>query len=133
MKRPHERFEALAGALLLDEASPAERAEFALHAEGCAACARDLEEGAPALAALARARDVETWRPVLLDAAVRRIEGHRRWRSRLTVNALVFAFALAFVLHVGVVTGLGAQTVAFLRAAGAIVVAQRAVLTNRAP
>ena len=119
----HARYEVLAGALLLNEATPAERAEFGLHAAACASCAASYAGAAAASIALHEAHAAESWRPYLRDAVMERIERHRAWRLRLTVNGLALAAGLVFALHVGVVTGLGARAVDLMRVAGSTVVA----------
>lgn len=119
----HDRFEVLAGALVLNEASPAERAEFALHAAACTVCSGAYADAADAASLLQTAHEAETWRPHLRDAVLERIERRRGWRVRFTFNSLAIAAGLVFVLHVGFVTGLGARAVDFMRAAGGTVVA----------
>jgi hypothetical protein len=75
MKRAlaHDRFDALAGAVMLGEATEAERASFAAHAGDCVLCCDVADGAAGVLDAVERARAAETWRPSLDDAVGRRI------------------------------------------------------------
>jgi hypothetical protein len=102
----HARFEALAGAVMLGEATDAERERFAEHAACCAAC-RDDAEAMPAFRrTVERARDAETWRPSVDDAVGRRIRASQRSRFGVTIGALGWAVALSIVLNVAFVSGL---------------------------
>jgi hypothetical protein len=105
----HDRYEALAGAVYLGEASDAERGAFARHAAVCDACRLDLEAAPPLRAAIAGARDAETWRPSVDDAVARRIREARSSRFGITVGALGWAVALSIVLNVAVVSGLSGR------------------------
>jgi hypothetical protein len=104
--RDHARFEALAGAVMLGEATETERERFAEHAATCAACRDDAEAMPVFRRTLARARDAETWRPSVDDAVGRRIRASQRSRFHVTIGALGWAVALSIVLNVAFVSGL---------------------------
>jgi hypothetical protein len=104
----HDRFEVLAGAVILGEASDVERAQFAAHAASCPRCG---PAGADAgvHAAIARAREAETWRPAIGDPVARRIRESGSSRFRSTVGALGAAVALSLALNVGFASGLSSR------------------------
>lgn len=111
----HERFEALAVAHALGEASAAERAEFAAHARGCRTCADDAA-GALAMANLiAGARDEERWQPQLDGALETRLAGRRVQRSQQTFAVLGYAVAASFVLNIAFVGGFAGRALDALR------------------
>lgn len=105
MIRFHARYEALAGALLLGEATDSERAEYAAHAAQCAACPGLLECDTTVTAHLARARDAETWRPALAEGLLARIRERHARRWRFAVGAVSYGAAFVVVLNVAVVSG----------------------------
>jgi hypothetical protein len=108
----HDRFESLAGAMALGEATIEERAAFAAHAAGCALCRQDVIEdaaGTSPLAAVGIARDDETWRPAVDRAVVARIREGSAKRSRLTVGALGWGAALSIAVNVAFITGINGQ------------------------
>ncbi len=102
----HARFEALAGAVMLGEATETERERFAEHATSCAACRDDAEAMPLFRRTLARARDAETWRPSVDDAVGRRIRASQRSRFRVTIGALGWGVALSIVINVAFISGL---------------------------
>ncbi len=107
----HDRFESLAGALALGEATDDERAAFAAHAANCALCRQDLDLAASSspLASLGAARDAETWRPTVDRALVARIRDQSAKRWRFTVGALGWGAALSIAINVAFVSGLTAE------------------------
>lgn len=104
MNRSHARYESLAGAIALGEATQTERDEFLGHAAGCALCS-----GVPAerdlLRAIEAGREAETWRPSVDRAVLARIHDTRKQRSRFTVGALGWAAAISIAVNVAFVTG----------------------------
>ena len=108
----HDRYESLAGAIALGEATLEEREAFAAHAVECALCRQDLAEdaaGTSPLATVASARADETWRPSLDRAIVARLRERSAKHSRFTVSALGWGAALSIVVNVAFVTGLSGQ------------------------
>ena len=132
----HARFEALAGALLLNEAGERERAEFEAHARECARCAGDaasLGAGLREFVASAAAR--ETWQPsVARDVSVRIAESRQK-RVRFAVGSLGYAVAASIVLNVAFVSGFGGRAIEALRVAPEFRYAttQRLTLERRPP
>lgn len=114
--RGHERFEALCGAILLGEASEAERAEYSRHAVVCPRCDADTDATrTEVLTAFAVARELETWRPDTREAVSRRIEQGRSVAQRWTANALGCAIVLSIVLNAAVASGTAQRAVSALR------------------
>jgi len=105
MKWRHTRYEVLAGAMLLGEASESERDEFIAHAATCPLCDERMASDGSALRRLALLRDEETWRPALTEAVLTRIRERRAKRWRFAFGAVSYGGALAVVLNVVVVTG----------------------------
>ena len=103
----HDRFESLAGAVALGEASPQERAAFDVHASTCEVCRDDAASGAFVVARVADAHRSETWRPS--QPIVERIRSRRSGRARFTLGALGWAVAGSLVLNVALAGGLGAR------------------------
>ena len=116
--RGHDAFEALAGALALDEATPEERAAFAAHAAGCANCRADAADAETVARALAAARDEERWRASLDHLVVGRIRDARARRSTVTLGALGWAVAASIVLNVAVATGFTGRLASAFRDSG---------------
>jgi hypothetical protein len=134
MMRGHARFEALAGAVALGEATAAEAEDFARHAPACISCSADLGGAAP-LAALERLRDEEAWRPAVDAAVLERIRDRRTRRSRFTLNALTYGVVISIVLNVLLVGGVGAPLMHILHpsiAPPADVAWQRLTIEHRA-
>jgi hypothetical protein len=100
----HARFESLYGAIVLDEATQAERDEYARHAADCALCDDETTSGA-LLAAIAAERDTETWRPSVDRRVVTRIREMHSKHSRFTVGLLGWAAAASIAVNVFFVTG----------------------------
>jgi TonB family protein len=92
------RAEILAGAIALGEASEAEREEYRQHIATCASCLgalggeREIER---VMAAVAQARDAETWEPLPRRAGER--SRARAWRAGLSV--LAAALVISFAAH----------------------------------
>ncbi len=104
MNRSHARFESLEGAILLGEASEAERDEFAAHARACPLC-EDVPAPGALVDAVATARDGESWRPSVDRPILARIRDERMKRSRFAVGALGWAAACSIAINVAFVTG----------------------------
>ncbi|MBD5604249.1 MAG: zf-HC2 domain-containing protein, partial [Candidatus Eremiobacteraeota bacterium] len=109
MKGDHGRFEALAGAVVLGEATAAERAAFDVHASTCATCAEDLARAPLARAAIERAGAAETWRPSIGSLVLGRIRDGRRSRFRTTIGALGWAVAVSIVFNVALASGIASR------------------------
>jgi hypothetical protein len=105
----HDRFDALLAAVVLGEASHAERADFADHAVACEACRAEADAAPTVLNAIVDARDAETWRPAIDRAVLGRIRDSRSSRFRVTIGALGWAVALSIVLNLAFASGLSAR------------------------
>ncbi len=103
----HDRFESLAGAVMLGEATPHERASFDAHAASCDRCRADVSDGALVTARIALASESERWRPA--QPIVERLRSRRSARARVTLGALGWAVALSLVINVAFVSGIGAR------------------------
>ncbi len=114
----HDRFEALAGAVMLGEASDAERAAFAAHVPACAECRADAAAAPVLVRAIEAARDAETWRPRVDRAVLGRIRDSRSSRFRVTIGALGWAIALSIVLNVALASGLSGHFLGAFRETG---------------
>lgn len=111
----HRRIETIAGAIALGEASDAERLEYREHLSQCARCLNDLAgefELERSGAAIAAARDSETWTPDVQDSVLQRI---RRPSPAFRVGASIFAGALAvsLIVHLVAVAGVARLTPTF--------------------
>jgi TonB family protein len=92
------RAEILGGAIALGEASEAEREEYRQHIATCASCLRLLggeREIERVMAAVAQAREGETWDPLPRRPGER--SGARLWRTGAAI--LAAAIAISFGLH----------------------------------
>ena len=102
----HVRFETLAGAIALGEATEEEQAEWAAHA---AVCVRCRDHGAGELIAvrnrIVAEREAETWRPSLRSGLMTRIRDERLRRSRVTLRVLCWSVAVSIALDAGFVSG----------------------------
>lgn len=105
MMRGHDVFEALSGAVMLGEATPAEVAAFDAHAIACATCRTDADSGVRAIASMARARAEETWRPSVTGLVLERIARTRVRGARRTIGAFGWAIALSLVANVAFASG----------------------------
>ncbi len=103
----HDRFEILAGAVMLGEATPSERAAFDAHAQTCDRCCADAGDGAYVAAQILRASESERWRPS--QPIVDRLRARRSTRARVTLGALGWSVALSLVLNLVFVSGIGAH------------------------
>ncbi len=101
----HDRFEALAGAIALGEATPSERELFACHAAECGRCRADVCAAASFAELIDGARAAERWRPAVDDGVLRRIRESRRTRARATIGALGWCVALSLAVDVACATG----------------------------
>ncbi len=110
--RDHDCFEALAGAVMLGEASEAERESFAAHERECAGCGLDVGYAAAKTAAVERARDGETWRPSVTTALLERIADSRGRRERRTIGAFGWAIALSIAINAAFATGMSGRLLA---------------------
>lgn len=108
MNRGHARFESLEGAILLGEATAAEREEYALHARQCSLCCAEPVHGALP-AAVGAGRDAETWRPSVDRPVLARVRDERMRRSRFAVGALGWAAACSIAVNVAFVTGVAGR------------------------
>jgi anti-sigma factor RsiW len=132
--RGHARYEALAGALVLGEATDAERTEFARHARTCAACAADAEELPATAAALRAARDEERWQAPVAAALGARLAATRERSGRRTFGTLGLAIAGSVALNVAFAGGYAGRWLDGLRVTAppdAPVVATRLTLDVR--
>ena len=95
-----ERAEILAGAIALGEATDSERAEYRGHVASCASCIESLggeREIERVMATVVRARDMETWEPVIAPPwHVAARSRNRAWRMG------AMAAGIALVASVGV-------------------------------
>ncbi|MDQ2908594.1 MAG: zf-HC2 domain-containing protein [Candidatus Eremiobacteraeota bacterium] len=106
MRSDHGRFEALAGALALGEATTEERDHFEAHAAECATCRAATADDLVGMRELiVTAREEETWRPSLGSALMTRIRDERLRRSRLTLRVLGWSVALSLALDAAFVSG----------------------------
>jgi hypothetical protein len=103
--RGHARFEALAGALDLGEATDDERAAYDAHAASCPRCTGGALAG-EVVAAIERARDDETWRPQVRAGVSTAIDRSRVRRARTTANLLVCAVVASMALNLAFAEGL---------------------------
>jgi len=134
VKRPHDRYEALAGAMLLGEASAADRAEFAVHAESCAVCREDAVASAMPIRELVEsAAESETWRPSMTGDVVARIRERHTKRTRFAITTIGYAVAASIALNVAFVSGFGGRALDALRVAPGITYSptQRITLEHR--
>jgi hypothetical protein len=106
VNREHDVFEALAGAVMLGEATEAERARFDAHAATCDACRADVACAPVFVRAVTQARRTETWRPSIANLVLDRIRGARKSRFRFTVGALGWAVAISIVFNLALASGL---------------------------
>jgi anti-sigma factor RsiW len=114
--RGHQRFEALAGAILLGEATPQERAVYADHTRRCTRCTHDLDAvRTEVLTTFAVARETETWRPQIRGDVAARIDRHRGGMQRWTANALGLAVILSVAFNAAVGSGAAGRAVDVLR------------------
>jgi hypothetical protein len=104
--RDHDAFEALAGAVMLGEATEAERARFDAHAATCDECRADVACAPVLVRAVTQARRTETWRPSIANLILDRIRGTRKSRFRFTVGALGWAVAISIVFNFALASGL---------------------------
>jgi len=132
--REHDAFEALAGAVALDEATHDERALYAAHAATCPLC-RDDRFG-ESLERLRGACEGETWRPSLGDSFYARVREARAKRARRTMAGLGYALGLGIVLNVAFTSGFAGRLSDRLEASAQraeSVAAPRAASELRAP
>ncbi len=114
----HDAFEALAGAIALDEATPLERATFATHAATCATCRNDLIDIVSVRDAIGASRDDERWVPSV-EARVRAQTGtSRHRRTRVTFGAFHGAIAFSLALNVAFFSGFVGRLATKLHATG---------------
>ena len=136
MRDRHERYDALAGAIALGEATADERRGFAEHARGCTICAGDGAGFDAIRAALANAREDETWRPARRDAIFEQIRVRAARRSHLTFRTFAWAIggslAIEFAVASGFVAHLGATFAATTTASSVVVRADPARVATRA-
>ncbi len=129
MRSEHATFEALAGAVALGEAGPAEQLAFHEHAATCAACA-EAAAGASLLAELAQTRDAELWRPQIGDSLSARIRETRSRSAGRLFGALGYAAGLSIALNIAIVTGFAGRLYERLATPNAIPVPAAAQSAN---
>ena len=133
--RGHGRFEAMAGAIVLGEATPAEHAQYAAHAHACPRCGAD-DLGAlrtHVLTAVAVSRELETWRPQIREAVAVGIDRNRSRTASRTANALGFAVALSLALNAALASGLAERAAGTLRPVIARLVLFDPMVASRSP
>jgi len=101
----HDRFEALAGAIALGEATPAEQEVFDAHAVSCAACRADAAAAGSLARVFENGRASELWRPSVGAAVEQRIRETRRSRLRLSIGALGWCVALSLAVDLAFAGG----------------------------
>jgi hypothetical protein len=106
VNRDHDAFEAVAGAVMLGEATEAERARFDAHAATCDECRADVACAPVLVRSVTQARRTETWRPSIANLVLDRIRGTRKSRFRFTVGALGWAVAISIVFNLALASGL---------------------------
>ena len=108
MMRGHARYEALAGAIALGEASIEERRTYAAHAAACPRCDGDIDDTRTLVGcAIAGASHSERWQPFLRDDIARRINSGRAQSTRRTAFVLCCAVFATLALNVGLAERLG--------------------------
>ncbi len=105
-----ERAEILAGAIALGEATDSERAEYRGHLASCPSCIESLggeREIERVMASVARAREIETWEPVIAPPwHVAARSRNRAWR--MGAMAAGIALVASIGIHAFAAYGLGA-------------------------
>ena len=113
MNRRHDRFESLAGAIALGEATEAEQATFAEHARTCSAC-RAGADAAALIALIGRIRDEEAWRPSVRDPVLARVRATGGSRTRAACDALSWAVVVSIAMNVAFTGGFASRLGAVL-------------------
>lgn len=113
--RGHDAFEALSGAVILGEATTAERALFDEHALACAACREDVSFASQTTRSIEAARDAEVWRPSVATPVLERIARTRGRRRERTIGAFGWAIALSLVVNVAIASGITSGSFSALR------------------
>lgn len=112
----HARYEALAGAILLGEATSGERAEFSAHAETCATCREDGGSLLPLRDIVAGAAAREVWRPSIASGVRERVhQTHAAARNR-TLTTFAYAIGVSLALNVLFVSGFAGRALDVMRA-----------------
>lgn len=115
MNRGHDRYEALAGALLLGEATASEREAFEAHAAACARCAEDAAAFFPLRETVERASAGEVWRPSISDEILGRVQATKVRHHRRILTTFGYAIAASVVLNVAFVSGFAGRALDALR------------------
>jgi hypothetical protein len=115
MKRAHDRYEALAGAMVLGEATFAEREAFEAHAAQCAQCAEDLSSFVPLRDAVAAASTGEVWRPSVSDQVYRSVQATKVLQRRRIVSTFAYAIAASVALNIAFISGFAGRALDTLR------------------
>lgn len=140
-EKVHERIEAIAGAIALNEASDADRCEYREHIATCAQCLRELggeREIERVVSTVAAARDGEVWEPALGDVVLNRTRKRTR-HLRWSLGVLGTAFAASFGIHALVAAGIApiahvsAPPVAAGTGATRVVLEQRSAIPAKPP
>lgn len=117
MSRAHDRYEALAGAILLGEATVAELEAFEGHAERCAQCAADLLGLRPLRETIEKAGATEVWRPSISGDVLERAHATSARRRHRVLTTFGYAIAASLVLNVAFVSGFAGRALDALRVA----------------
>ena len=108
MRRGHAAYESLAGAIVLGEATEAERAAYLAHAATCPRCEVDLDATRTLVcAAFTASQHGETWRASVRDEVFARIDRRSATWSSWITNGLAVAVALTLALNVALLLGAG--------------------------
>jgi hypothetical protein len=134
MIRGHAVYEALAGAILLREASTAECAEYARHAATCPQCDADIDQTRTLVhSALTASQHGETWRPDVRDGVGARIERRSASWDGFVRSALTLAVAGTLALNVALLVGSVHLVVPDIFGGGPTTVAARTAAPRSAP
>lgn len=112
MRDAHVRFEIVAGAIALGEATPAEHAAFAEHYAACARCRATVGSDADLLAVrniVVNAREGETWTPDLSAPVRVRMYADRHRKVKLAFGGFGVAVAASLALHFAIGSGFFAR------------------------
>jgi len=112
----HARYESLAGAILLGEATPGERAEFIAHAQTCSTCRDDGGSLLPLRDIVADAAAREVWRPSIASGVRERVHQTQAAAGRRTLTTFAYAVGVSLALNVFFVSGFAGRALDAMRA-----------------